>query len=536
MMKKCSLQLAQVHRLFSKAWSMLVVATVIAGGLASTGQGEESERPNIIFILADDMGWDIAALGHPHVKTPHLDRLVAEGRTFDQFYVASPVCSPTRVSFMTGYQPSRFEIHEFISTDVRANWRRGIPNFLDPGVVTVTDVARRAGYRTGHYGKWHLGTKGPRPSEYGIDESRIGWTISQYYWSYSAHKHVDEALRFLQRNGNRPFYLNLWFFQMHAPIVARTEQKAVYEGESFPASDFESHMADYAALMTDGEERFLEYNAVMTSVDAAIGKLLDYLDTAGLAENTLILFTSDNGPEDFRVGSPSTPGAGSTSRYRGRKRSLYEGGVRMPCIARWPGVIPAGTADTSSVLSSGDWLPTVATLLDQEIPPFMEGENKLEVLKGTPADRARPLFYDYRNRAVGEGNAAPQYAIRKGRWKFLWEEGLAEPELYDILADPEERYNVAAEEVDTVGALFQELSEFRQELELSRPVIRVQPVAEASPYVGESVSFRVEASGTPPPGYRWLRNGQQIYDGPKVRGAQTHLLELFDLTLADTAT
>jgi N-acetylgalactosamine-6-sulfatase len=517
--------------------SRIVLLVGLLFTLAMSGRAMiEEERPNIILLLVDDMGWDIAALGHPHLKTPNLDRLVAEGRVFEHYYVASPVCSPTRVSFMTGELPSRFGIHDFISSNLRVNMRRNMPNFLDPDVMTVADVARRAGYRTGHFGKWHLsrGSNAPTLDQYGLDEFRTAWTLNYNYWYSSAHKHVDAAIGFLDGVGEQPFYLNLWFFQMHTPVVASEAQKLVYEGETFPVEDFDSYMEDYAAALPDPHAQFLLYNAAMTSVDAAVGKLLDYLDQTGLADNTLLLLTSDNGPEDYRGDISASPGAGSTGRFRGRKRSLYEGGIRMPCIVRWPGVIPAGTVDQSSVMSSVDWLPTVASLVGEEAPPFVDGEDKLEVLKGTPAERSSPLFWDFRSKTTGALYDAPRFAVRDGHWKYLWEEGLAEPELYNVLTDPEERNNLATVEVDVAGLLKEKLDTFRAALVTRIPEIISQPPGEEVVGQEGTVVWRVEATATPPPGYQWYRDGVPLVDGPKVEGASTHLLELRDLELGDS--
>ena len=522
--------------------SRLLLVVMIAGVLANAGWGEKP--PNIILILADDMGWDIAALGHPHVKTPHLDRLVGEGRVFENYYVASPVCSPTRVSFMTGLHPSRFGIHDYINSDWRANWRRGIPNFLDPNVVTVTDVVKRAGYRTGHIGKWHL-RSGPSPaqSSYGIDHYQSVWRSGDYFRSYSSLYCVEETIKFVELAGDQPFYVNLWLYQMHRPVVASADQKRVYDGETFPLSDFTSHMRDYGEILPDPEECFLEYNAVMTSVDAAIGNLLEFLDKRGLADNTLLLFTSDNGPEDFRIVRGVGPGSGSSGRFRGRKRSIYEGGVRMPCIARWPGRIPAGTVDSTTVMSSLDWLPTVSALVGAELPPHLDGEDMLEALEGTPAVRERPLIWEFRSDAVGEINDAPRFAIRDGRWKLLWEEARegeegeeipARLELYDLEGDPEERTNLAGTEPVLAAGLQARLEGFEASLEKSPVAITEQPLTEVLADSGDGVNLRVEAVGTPPPAYRWVRDGVFLVDGPRVAGATSHLLELSDLVLEDT--
>ena len=288
------------------------------------------------------------------------------------------------------------------------------------------------------------------------------------------------------------------------------------------------------------QERFLNYNAVMTSVDAAIGRLLAYLESEGLADNTLIMFTSDNGPEDFRREISAIPGAGSQGRFRGRKRSLYEGGVRVPCIVRWPGHVPAGTVDSTTVMSSLDWMPTVCALLGEEAPPNVDGQDMLGALKGQPEERAQPLIWDYRAEALGPANDAPRWAIRQGSWKMLWEaedveEGTpARLELYDLQADPEERNDLAGAEPAVEAALLAQIQSFEASLVPSGAAFTLHPVPELFPSSGEAVTLRVRAEGSPAPTYRWYRNGVALTDGERITGSGSHKLLLEGLILEDT--
>ena len=516
----------------------------VGGMILPLGWAGQDAAPNVIMLLVDDMGWDVAALGHPHAKTPNLDRLAAEGRVFEQFYVSSPVCSPTRASFLTGLHPSRFGIHDYLSKDPQINLRRGMPNYLDPDIVTVADLARRAGYRTASVGKWHLrSVSTPRETEYGFDHFKRGWPRTRYFRSYSSFYCVDEAILFLGEQGG-PFYINLWFFQMHRPVLASREQKEAYDGEEFSPNDFAGHMPAYYAAMPEQQERFLEYNAVVTSVDAAIGKLLAYLDREGLADNTLIFFTSDNGPEDYGNMLSAIPGAGSSGPFRGRKRSLYEGGIHMPCIVRWPGMSPAGTVDGTTVMSSLDWLPTMCALLGQDPPPNLDGENMLAALQGAPLVRERPLVWDYRGSYLGDAaGRAPRFAIREGHWKLLWEpnrtgaggeEVFSRLELYNLENDPEERRNLAGTEPALEARLIAKIGAFDSSLDHRPPEITLHPAQEFLPDPGGAVALRVEATGTPPPTYRWYRDGVALQNGPRVQGANSHLLVLGDLTLEDS--
>lgn len=520
---------------FSK-FKTALSAIFLFGAVISTVEAQTPRPKNIILILADDMGWDIAALGHPHVKTPHLDRMVAEGRTFQNFYVAAPVCSPTRASFLTGQFPARFGISLFIGTEIQ-NRRRNIPNFLEPKSTTIADLAQQAGCRTGHIGKWHLdsGTTRIAPSEWGFDVFNPPSSASSLDGrSQSSEILALRAIEFMNEAVDRPFYLNLWLFHMHRPVVSNAEQRALYEGETFPPEDFEPMMADYASKASNAHERFLEYNAVIPSVDNAVGMILDYLDRNGLSEDTLVLFTSDNGPEDHRFNIANVPGMGNTGPFRARKRSIYEGGIRMPCIARWPSSIPEGTTDSSSVVSSVDWLPSIASLLGRPVPPVLDGEDKSQVLLGTPSVRSKPLIFEFSRRAYSDFFSAPQYAIRDGKWKFFWEEEIEVPELYDLVNDPGEKVNLVAQYPDVAADLQQKIEAFDAERVKNPPVILNDLPSEIIGFEGDNVTLSVEAIGTPPPYYQWYRDDVALVDNANVLGSTTSVLQIVDANLAES--
>lgn len=372
---------------------------------------------------------------------------------------------------MTGQYPARHHIHRHLSHH-RHNKANRMPDWLDPKAATVSRLLQKAGYRTGHFGKWHLGhVKGsPEPGEYGIDEYRTlagsgpGWdrngkptsrdlahasytscTEKDYFWTNSTDLIVDQAIAFLEKNKTKPFYLNLWTLLPHAPNRPTAKQLARYKELKASPEDFESWMRGYAKDAEDLEQQMKTYCAAMGSVDAAFGRLLNKLDELSLTDNTLVFMTSDNGPEDYHIGNVRNSGMGATGRFRGRKRSLYEGGIRMPCIARWPGDVPAGRVDRTSVIAAVDWLPTVCSIAGAPMRGVQpDGEDVSDILRGKGRRRKRPLFWEWRAGVVGNrAYKPPSLAIRDGQWKLFADADGSGMELYDIPRDPEEKANVA---------------------------------------------------------------------------------------------
>jgi arylsulfatase A-like enzyme len=450
-------------------------------------------RPNIIFLFTDDQGWgDLGCYGHPYLKTPNLDKLAEEGTRFEQFYSAASVCSPSRTAFMTGHYPARHRIHRHLSNHGH-NKVNKMPDWLDPKAATVTRLVQQAGYRVGHFGKWHLGhIKGaPRPGAYGIDEYRTlagtgpGWdrdgrptdtdlahksyntcTSKDRFWTHSTDLIVDQAIGFMQKDRSKPFYLNLWTLLPHAPNWPTQKQLAKYKDLQADPQDFKSWMRRYAKDAKNFPKQMKNYLAVMGNIDAAVGRLLKKLDEMKLTDNTLVFMTSDNGPEDYHIGNVRHSGMGSTGILRGRKRSLYEGGVRMPCIARWPGVVPAGKVDKTSVMGAVDWLPTVCGIAGIKTPDIKpDGEDISDILKGKPRARRSPLFWEWRARVHGnQAYSPPALAIRDGKWKLYANPDSSRKELYDIPNDPEERTNLATRNPDVVASLLPKLLEWRKTL------------------------------------------------------------------------
>ncbi|MFN0106187.1 MAG: sulfatase [Bryobacteraceae bacterium] len=399
-------------------------------------------KPNVLFILADDMGWgDLSCYGNPGMKTPHLDKLASEGTLFTQFYVNGSVCSPTRSAFMTGMFPGRNRMHGHLATE-EINGRRAMPNFLDPKVPNVASTLQAAGYRTAHFGKWHLGrfSGAKLPDAYGFEEHKsVASNDARFeemapgFRAKSSQWIVDNALEFIRKGDqSKPFYVQCWMLLPHAPLAPTAEQL-----EPFKAMQPGPHVPWPGARQI--------YNASLRDLDTQIGRLLAELEKDGLAGNTLVVFSSDNGPEDIHVVNASHGAFGSPGPFRGRKRSLYEGGVRVPGIFRLPGRVAAGKVDTVSIVSAIDLLPTVAKLAGLPAPAGIDGEDVSDILAGTPRPRRAPLHWEWRFNVAGYAvNRSPILSIRDGKWKLLLNPDGSRTELYDIPADPMEQSNVAA--------------------------------------------------------------------------------------------
>jgi len=423
----------------------------MAGAAAAFGQ---TRRPNILFFLADDLGWgDLGCYGHPNIRTPNLDRLARQGTLFTQFYVNGPVCSPSRTAFLTSHYPARHRVHGHFA-DAKMNADRGMPNWLDPSVITLPRLLREAGYATAHFGKWVLGSGpgAPEPGAYGFDTFKSvnangpAWKEEQtdpYFRARSTGRIADEAIRFIEQNREKPFYLQTWALLPHATLNPPEEDLKPYA--RFNPGGGIPHKGATAI-----------FYASVSALDRDLGRLLKRLDELGLAENTLVLFSSDNGPEDIHIVNASHSGVGTPGPFRGRKRSLYEGGVRLPLIARWPGRVPANRVDSTSLLTAVDFLPTACSLAGVSVPANAQpdGEEVSAALMGKPWKRAKAIQWEWRFRIHGDTlNRSPMLAIREGDWKLLLNPDRSRVELYDIPRDPSELDNLAGRQPQIVARL-----------------------------------------------------------------------------------
>ena len=349
------------------------------------------QRPNIVFIFADDWGYgDISAHGHPHVKTPNLDKMISDGTDYSLFTVVGSVCSPSRAGVMTGQFPARQSIHGHFAT-VESHAKRGMPDWLDPEGVLLPKLLQNAGYVTGHFGKWHLANDhvpdAPGVEQYGFSSS-MAFNHYNGIYEIQHEKAAAAGIEFIRKNKDRPFFLNLWIHESHT--------------DHFPSK---SAMAKFAHLPKAEQV----YYAVLDDGDRKVGDVMKALQECGIDKKTLVVFSSDNGPESFHgnekkniqnqaSGFGLECSYGLTQGRNGRKRSLYQGGVGVPFIARWPGVIPAGIFDNKTYISAVDLLPTFCEMAGVALPNGYEcdGESVLNAFKGLEFSRKKPIFLEWR--------------------------------------------------------------------------------------------------------------------------------------------
>lgn len=459
-------------------------------GLYSFGSMADDQPPNFIFILADDLGWgDLPMYGHNKIKTPNLDQLAKEGSLFTQFYNASAVCSPSRTAYMTGRFPATLGIHTAIGSSA-ANQESGMGDFLDPSTLTVTSALKSAGYKTGHFGKWHLSNDDtamslpvpPDPGAYGIDEHRTEVSTGPhfvretnpdpFFMAKSSGYIIDETIRFIETHQHEPFYVNAWLLTPHAILNPTAEQTAPYSNLG-PNGDVQERGANQI------------YFATVTDIDTQVGRLLMRLEELGLADNTVVVFASDNGPEIIDKINTSHSAAGRSGPFRGKKRSIYEGGVRAPFIVRWPNQVPAGRVDTSSVIAAVDVLPTVAELAGVILSPNLnlDGENIGDILLGNSRERTKSIFWEWRFRVEGRPiDMSPMLAIRDGKWKLLMNPDSTRMELYDMDIDPREMNNIVGKTDNEIPSVVQRLSESLLTWHATLPAGPTHPLAGSNKY------------------------------------------------------
>jgi arylsulfatase A-like enzyme len=448
----------------------------LAAFLTPSSDAAPGRRPNVIFILADDLGWgDLSCYGNTVLRTPNLDRLAAEGSLFTSFYTAGPVCSPSRAGFFTGRYPARHRIHGHYATR-EMNEARGMSSWLDPRAPNVAGAFRAAGYATAHIGKWHLGNDagGPAIADYDFDFVGSGEgggagvrKEDPYYRARSTSLFVDEALRFIGARGDRPFYLQLWTLVPHATLNPTPEQLAPFARLSNADIPHRSARTIYYASVAD--------------LDRQVGRLMDRLAELGLSEDTIIVFSSDNGPEEIFILNAGHSGVGAPGPFRGRKRSLYEGGVRVPFLVRWPGKVPAGRVDDATIIGGIDFMPSLCAMAGVRMPEAYapDGEDLSRALLGGAFARARPLMWEWRFGITGHViNRSPQLAIRDGEWKLLLNPDRSRVELYAITRDPSETDNLAAQHPDVVERLSRRVLDWQREL----PAGPVDPTAGRNDY------------------------------------------------------
>lgn len=459
-----------------------------------------SAPPNILFIYADDWGWgDLACHGHPHLQTPNLDRLAKEGTDFQQFVVCNPVCSPSRTAIVTGQYPARHLVHQHFAGHAE-NVARGMPDWLDPKVTLLPRLMKEAGYTTGHFGKWHLSGGGkdinaPLPAEYGYDdaavwtgpgrnvfegtsvEKRAGDAHDKSGASFQTIAAAEHVLRFVRQahEQKKPFYINFWLHETHHLVAATEEQKAPYPGTAEPQRT---------------------YYAAVTRADAQIGRVLALLDELQFAENTIVIFSSDNGPEN----SQPNPGdklyfsVGTTGGLRGQKRSLYMGGVNVPFLVRWPGHVPAGRVDKTSVIAGVDMLPTLLAATGVAAPAGYQsdGLNVLSAFKGESFTRPQPLFWEWRGPNAHEADW-PQLAMRDGFHTLLMKHDGTQVELYDLAQDRAQESDLGTAQPERVASMTAAIRAWQKTLPVSTPPVVVTRKAAPSAVPAKPAPDRARA-------------------------------------------
>ncbi len=391
--------------------------------------------PNIVFLLADDLGYgDLASYGHPYAKTPNIDNLAKEGTRFMRFYVNGNVCNPARTGLMTSRHPNSY-----------AN------NTIQHGFqdrATITEILRDAGYRVGHFGKWHIGPK-ETPGTYGIHDVKIMGGPMDGLDGRDAPVY-KAAMDFMEANKDVPFYVNVWGHSTHAWINPAASLENEFKDVVVKRSDFSQHMQiqfdDAISLGGNINQSMRKYLGDLYGLDLSVGRLLKKIDDLGLRENTIVVFASDNGPAPVKVSGSSTSEysknmLGYAGGLRGHKHTNWEGGIREPFIIRWPGQVPAGKVNTTSVFSGLDWLPTLSSIAGAKINKKMfEGQDVSDIWKGSDRSPGNPIFYQRGGLTVIQSN-----------WKLTAQSG--KQQLFDLSVDPGELHDVSKEYPDITTKL-----------------------------------------------------------------------------------
>ena len=446
--------------------SMTRIGLVCLIALLMNSVASAAERPNVVFIFADDWGWgDLSCHGHSYVKTPNIDRLAAEGTDFHRFTVASGVCSPSRTAVMTGHFPARYNIDGHFAW-VPSNAKRNMPDWLDPKVPLLSRFLQESGYATAHFGKWHLSNNmipdSPLPSGYGFDAYGAFNCAGE---QIPVHEDARHACAFIEksRREGRPFFINLWVHEPHTPFHT---------------------VPKYRWRFRDLEERDNIYASVLSHADDRIGEVLDTLDRLQLTNNTLVIFSSDNGParaarpteltlmHDTATGAGYGIGAarGITGGRKGYKAALFEGGICVPFIARWPGKIAAGKVDDTSLISAVDLLPTFCEVAGVKLPESYspDGVSQVAALMGNGrATREKPLFWKMNARWPPSEHQPyhwVSYAIVDQHWKLVSNEDASYVELFDIAADPYEKIDLREDEPEVVKQLLKKIDAWKATL------------------------------------------------------------------------
>lgn len=439
------------------AFRLALLAIPLALGVIAAAGNLPQDRPNIVFIFADDWGYgDLSSHGSSFVKTPHIDRMAAEGIDFQNFTVNSPVCSPSRVAAISGQFPARFCVHQHFA-GIKSNAKRGMPDWLDANAPMLPRILKDAGYKTGHFGKWHLGGgKGaPTEDQYGYDDYATFNGSKTNEIRKDGLASVDHAEKFIRKNKDAPFFVNLWLHEVHLAHYPLEKYLKQFEG-------LDEQKRVYASVIAEGDE--------------GVGRIMALLKELDLDDKTLVVFSADNGAERTRgeeskfhdaskVGLGGYYSVGESGGLIGGKRSLFAGGIRVPFVVRWPGVVPVGNIDRSSVLTAVDLLPTFLDAAGVPLPDGFEpdGESVLAAFKGESFQRSKPIFWEWKG-GISKDDTWPSLGIRDGFWKLLVNNELGKVELYNIDKDWAEIDDVSRSYPEVVEELSEKLDAWKASL------------------------------------------------------------------------
>lgn len=444
----------------------------------------EGQKPNIIFILADDLGYgDVSCLGQTHFQTPNIDLLAAEGITFTQHYCGSTVCSPSRSVLLTGQHTGH--------TPIRGNKRDELGNWpMAAGAVTIAEILKENGYATGAFGKWGLGYPGSEgdPNKQGFDEF-FGYndqTLAHNYYPYFLNHNQDtvwlkenegtakglyapisiheQALKFMEENKDKPFFMYYPSVIPHAELFAPEEYLEKYRGKFLPEKEFAGDDENSPRYKKGGygsqPESHAAFAAMINLLDDQVGEIVAKVKELGIDKNTIIIFSSDNGPHIEGGGDPDY--FDSNGIYKGYKRDLYEGGIHAPMFVWWPGKI-AAASQTSHISAFWDVLPTLTDIIGVPTPENIDGISFLPSLLGNGNQKE----HDYLYWEFHEKNG--RLAIRQGDWKLIrydvFSPEKTTTELYNLANDPGEENNVAKANREITDKLLKLLESARTESE-----------------------------------------------------------------------
>ena len=454
--------------MFRFACLVIFISSIINSMTTATNA---AEKPNILFILIDDLGWmDLEFQGNRLVDTPALNRFAKQGMRFTDAYAAAPVCSPTRAAIMTGLFPARLKITNHIPDQPRfiPDQPKVLPadmlNYLPSEKITVAELLKEAGYSTAFLGKWHLSGTGRgeakwEPTAQGFDLNiggcayggpptffdpyRIPNLPDRQKGEYLPDRLADEAINYMKQTDGNPFFLCLWNYTVHWPMEAPEELLKKYEDRK-------------GAGLND-----TRYGAMIEAMDRSMGRILQFLDDSGLSENTLVVFTSDNG---------GFGGVADNRPLRAEKGYLYEGGIRVPLVIRWPGVVSPETVESTPVIST-DFFPTLLEAASIKVPETYEGDgvSLLPVLKMEEGTFTREsIYFHYPNYAFHRSNRLGS-AVRRGDYKLIeWlDDGTFE--LYNLAEDLEESNDLSDEKPLLAEAMLKQLHDWREKVDAEMP-------------------------------------------------------------------